>query len=141
MAIKIIVEIPIAKISSTNENPVFEYKWIVFCPTNCRLLQRTDEMTICRLKFNLLSTPPGCARLSKIHQVFNQIRLDCCLRILLNINISQAVYGDLAVIGALFDRYRFRRNNIKRNATAVKSGLITFRWETEAVGINFHTGR
>jgi len=74
MAIKINVEIPIARISSTSENPAFEYKWIAFCPANCRLLRRTDEMTICRLNFNLFSTPPMGLTIENL-QVYNQIRL------------------------------------------------------------------
>jgi hypothetical protein len=58
MAIKIIKEIPLAKRSSTSENPVFDLKWMAFRPKNGRLLQPPDELTICRLKFNLFSIPP-----------------------------------------------------------------------------------
>ena len=70
------VEIPIARTSSTSENPLFESKWIDFCPLNFRLPQNRDEIKMCGLKFKLFLYPPLCLRLSKFHPLVNQIHMD-----------------------------------------------------------------
>ena len=63
------------------------------------------------------------------------------LRILLNINISQAVYRYLPILAGLSNLNGLRRKNIFRKPSAVKSNFIIYDREAEAGGIDADTGR
>ena len=63
------------------------------------------------------------------------------LRILLNINISQAVYRYLPILAGLSNLNGLRRKNIFRKPSAVKSDFIIEDRKAEAGGIDADTGR